>query len=249
VGLGLVEHPVIRLIYRMNVPTYSLAGGLLQKTSLLAKYLLKGQGPLASAFEAMAFLRTSAAEQEPDVQLHFVPLGFDVGSDCGKPAVQMLPYPSVTVYANKSHPISRGRVRLAASDPKAPPLIEPRLLASDEDVETLVRGIATVRRIMATAPMAKLVSEEVRPGADYTELDSMKNYVRDNTEVAYHPAGTCRMGADDEAVVTPELRVRGIENLWIADASIMPDLISGNTNAVCMMIGMKLGAYLNVHQH
>ena len=92
------------------------------------------------------------------------------------------------------------------------------------------------------------MEEEIRPGSDNTDAASLEDYIRRNTELGYHPSGTCRMGVDDEAVVTPELQVKDVNNLWIADASIMPDLISGNTNAVCMMIGEKLSRQFTENQ-
>jgi choline dehydrogenase len=244
VGDNLLEHPLIRLVYRVKVPTYNLTGGVTQRLSLLAKYLIKRQGPLASCIEAVAFLRSSPHESSPDVQLHFAPLGFEGSKEVNRPLVKMFPYPSMTVLLNKSYPVSRGRVRLASADPNVPPLIEPRLLARQEDVETMVRGIAMVRRIVATAPLAEFVTEEVLPGPGCADAESVECFLRNNAEVAYHPAGTCRMGSDADAVVAPDLKLRGMDNLWIADASIMPDLISGNTNGACMMIGEKLARQL-----
>jgi len=97
---------------------------------------------------------------------------------------------------------------------------------------------------MKAQPIGRLIEGETAPGEDVLEEASLRTYIRQNTQIAYHAAGTCRMGVDDNAVVTPELLVNGLENVWVADASVMPDLISGNTNAVCMMIGMKLGRYL-----
>jgi choline dehydrogenase-like flavoprotein len=246
VGENLLEHPLIRLVYKVRVPTYNLTEGVFQKFSFLWKYLSRRQGPLASCFEAVAFLRTSPQEPAPDVQLHFAPLGFEGSKEVKTSFVKMLPYPSITIVLNKSYPVSTGQIRLASTDPNVAPLIEPRLLARREDVETMARGIDLVRRIVARAPLADVVTEEVMPGPACAGAESIERYLRDNLEVAYHPAGTCRMGIDDGAVVDPDLRVRGIENLWIADASIMPDLISGNTNAVCMMIGEKLGRRLSV---
>jgi choline dehydrogenase len=245
VGDNLIEHPLIRLLYRIKVPTYNLTGGFKQKLSFLAKYLLRRQGPLAACFESIAFLNTSLGELQPDVQLHVAPLGFKGSEDATRPLVQMLGFPSMTVVLNKNHPVSRGRVRIDSRDPKAPPLIEPRLLGSTKDLETLARGIAMVRTIVSRAPLAQLIEEEVLPGPGYENPESIDGYLKDHVELAYHPAGTCRMGVDSGAVVGPDLRLKGLENLWIADASVMPDLISGNTNAACMMIGDKLGKELN----
>jgi choline dehydrogenase len=240
VGENLMEHPMVRLLYRVKVPTYNPTGSVFQKIRFGVRYLLTGQGPLAAVIESIGFLRTSPDEPEPDVQLHFLPLGYVSGGDSATPLAQVMPYPSITVLVNKSHPRSRGRVRLASADAKIAPLIEPQLLADDADLTTLEHGIAAVRRIMESAAIADFVIEEVRPGKTVEGRKSLEQYIRANTELAYHPAGTCRMGTDEEAVVTPQLQVRGMENLFIADASIMPDLISGNTNAACILIGEKL---------
>jgi choline dehydrogenase-like flavoprotein len=244
VGQNLMEHPLVRLLYRVNRPTYNLTGGLLQKGAFLARYLLNGQGPLSCYFESLAFLKTIPQEPRPDVQLHVAAFGFDLILESGQWGIKVLPYPSITVLVNKSYPVSRGQVRLRSADPKSAPLIEPNLLASEEDVSTLVKGMEMVRRIVATPPLAGWIVEETKPGSVHETAAELSEFVRGQTEIAYHPSGTCRMGGDEDAVVTPNLQVRGIENLWIADASIMPDLISGNTNAVCMMIGMKLGRQL-----
>lgn len=241
VGHNLIEHPLLNLTYRTKIPSYNPTEGLLQKAILGLKYLLKRQGPIATVFEATAFLKTQWEATAPDIQLHFMPAGVARSGDDG-PFV--LPYPSVTVLLNKNHPLSRGHIQLVNDDPKEAPLIACELLQREEDLETLVRGVSLVRRIMSSAPMADFVEQEIWPGDQHTEDAALKDYIRRNTSLAYHPVGTCRMGVDEDAVVTPDLKLRGIDNLWIADASIMPDLISGNTNAACMMIGEKLGRQL-----
>jgi choline dehydrogenase len=246
VGKDLIEHPLIRPSYRVKKPSYSPTEGFWQKASFVAKFLLTGQGPIATPVEGQAFLRTSPEEPAPDVQMHFAPIGI-VYSDDPKvhKGLNMLPFPSFSVFINKSYPLSRGQIRLASADPKAAPLIEPNLLSDERDVETLVRAIELVRRIASTTPMAEMIVEEVEPGKDCTTREALADYVRGRTGLSYHPAGTCRMGIDEDAVVTPDMKVRGLENLWIADASIMPDLPSGNINAACMMIGEKLGRQLS----
>jgi choline dehydrogenase-like flavoprotein len=239
VGNNLREHPLVRLTYRMNCATCNPTR-LSQKVRFLLQYLLAGQGPLATIFEATGFLKTQPHLASADVQLHFMPVGV---ANAGEEGPLVLPYPAVSILLNKSHPVSSGRIRLLDNNPKSAPIIECQLLSDSRDVTTLVDGIALVRRIMSTQPIAGMVQQEIKPG-DRLGSVSLEDYVRNHTELAFHPAGTCRMGVDENAVVTPELQVRGIDNLWIADASIMPDLISGNTNAACMMIGEKLGRAL-----
>jgi choline dehydrogenase len=118
------------------------------------------------------------------------------------------------------------------------------LLSEREDTDKLVRGVAVVRAIMRAEPIAALVREEISPGVEVQGGKAVEHYVRQHAGIAFHPVGTCRMGIGEDAVVGPDLRVRGMDNLFVADASIMPDLISGNTNAACMMIGVKLGKQL-----
>jgi choline dehydrogenase-like flavoprotein len=118
------------------------------------------------------------------------------------------------------------------------------LLDSEFDVDTLERGIRTMREIMKKGPIAQLIHEEIAPGPSIESSEALRVYIRDHCRPCCHPMGTCRMGADDDAVVDPELRVRGTENLWIADASIMPEPLNANPNALCMMIGAKLGMRL-----
>jgi choline dehydrogenase len=246
VGDKMMEHPLLRPGYRAKDLSYNPTGGLLQKVQFLAKFLFSGQGPIATPTEGQAFLRTSPDEPVPDVQMHFSPLGV-VYTDDKKvhKGVAFLPYPAFSVYINKSYPLSRGQIRLASPDPKVPPLIEPNLLGDERDVVTLARAVEVVRRIVSMAPLAEMVVDEVEPGRNCTSPAALADYVRARTGLSYHPAGTCRMGIDDDAVVTPDLKVRGVNNLWIADASIIPSLTSGNINAACMMIGEKLGRQLN----
>jgi len=241
VGRNLTEHPLIRPTYRVNRPTYSPAGGLPQKLGFLAKFLRSGQGPIATVTEALAFLRTSPDAPAPDIQLHLSLAGAVYSDEVTfYKSLRVLPTPSFSVFVNANHPYSRGRIRLASADPGAAPLIEPDLLADERDLHTLVRGIGVLRRIVATRPLADWVIEEVEPGAALRSPEALAAYVRARSGLSYHPCGTCRMGVDAPAVVTPGLAVRGVAGLWIADASVMPTPISGNINAACMMIGEKL---------
>jgi len=245
VGRNLMEHPLIRPSWRAKRASYSPTGNILQMARFGAKFLLTGQGPLATITEAMGFLRTSPTEPAPDVHMLFSVAGA-VNDDDMKfyKSLKVLPYPSFSMVLDKSYPVSRGSIRLASADPKAAPLIEPNLLADPRDLQTLVRAIAVVRRIVAQPRLADMVIEEVEPGNHATTEQALVEYVKARAGLAYHASGTCRMGVDEDAVVTPDLKVRGLENLWVADASVMPDLISGNINAACMMIGEKLGRQL-----
>ncbi|KRB49103.1 hypothetical protein ASE04_18120 [Rhizobium sp. Root708] len=246
VGKNLMEHPLIRTAFRASLPTYNPTEGLLQKVGFLAKFLFSGQGPIATPAEAQAFLRSRPEEPEPDVQIHFAPLAAVFAKERTNfyKGVTILPYPSFSIHINKSHPKSRGTVRLTSADPHIAPQIHPNLLGDVEDVETLVRSILLLRRIVSEKPLADMITEHVDPQLGLVTHDELVDYVRNTTSLAYHPAGTCSMGTSDDDVVTPGLKMRGLDNLWIADASVMPDLISGNINAACMMIGEKIGRQL-----
>lgn len=241
VGRNLMEHPLLRLVFGSVIPSYNLTGGLPQKLGLAWRFLAAGQGLVATAFEAAAFIRTSSALERPDVQLHVLPIGL---MDQGPGASPFLDRPSMTIYVNASYPLSRGSISLQSPDIADAPRIEHALLGQDEDAATLVAGIRKVRAIMAERPMAALLAGELLPGEGARSDEALLDHVRAHTELGYHPSGTCRMGVDGEAVVGPDQRVRGTDNLWIADASIMPRLISGNTNAFCMLAGFKLGRAL-----
>jgi len=230
VGQNLRDHPLVQLTYRSRVPTYNLTQGFGQRLGIFWKYLRYQEGPIANAYEAAAFLRLTVASAIPEVQVFFAPIGWGVAEG----AAQLSPYPAMKLVILRSHAASRGRVRLASADPAAAPIIEPRMVEDWADVECLDHGIAAVRAIMAARPISELVTGEV------TSTEELRRRV----EMSCHVMGTCRMGTGADSVVGPDMRVHGLENLWIADASIVPDAISANLNAPSMMIGTKLGQQL-----
>ena len=136
-------------------------------------------------------------------------------------------------------PFSRGWVRLASADPFAPPAIQPNLFADERDLALLLAGAKLQRRIFETEPLARFIAGHLRPGGEVQSDDEWRAYLRESGMSAYHPAGTCKMGHDPMAVVDDRLRVRGLANLYVADASIMPAIVSGNLHATCVMIGEK----------
>jgi choline dehydrogenase len=241
VGKNLREQPMVFLKYRSRVPTYNLTEGFGQKVGIATTFLAHGEGPISNLFEAVAFVKSAQTLAAPDLHLIFMAFGYLKGPD-GRS--RLAPYPSAMVLLIKSYPESTGRIRLASADPKTAPLIECRLLDAQADVRSLVLGVEVVRGIMGQEPIANLIEREEVPGAGVMTSAELETHVRDHTAISLHPIGTCRMGTDAEAVVGPDLRVRGTQNLWIADASIMPSHTSPNINAACMMIGMKLGQEL-----
>ena len=191
-----------------------------------------------SVFEVLAFLKTSQATDIPDLQLHLLPWAYVSPNQDAPVRHDVDPRPAVTVLTTLIYPHSRGTLRLASADPTATPLIDPQYLAESADLDLLVEGSEMVREIMAGAAFGGSVKGEIHPG---TELQGseLRQAILNRATSVYHGVGTCRMGVDELAVVDPELRVRGIEGLRVADASIMPSITGGNTNAPAIMIGER----------
>ena len=168
----------------------------------------------------------------PDTQLHFV-----ISRVINHGRELKWGY-GVSVPSCYLRPESRGTVRLASTDPSAAPLIDPNYLSDEKDIEFMVAGAERARAIMEEAPLAKFITEDY--AAPYIEKDGMIGYIRNKSDTIYHPVGTCRMGSDELSVVDTDLKVRGIEGLRIIDASVMPTLISANTNAPTIAIAEKI---------
>jgi len=199
----------------------------------VAKYALTRRGLLAnSLLHAGGFVRTDPSLDRPDIQFILMPLKRTPNS----PAGLGHGYGLLTVLLR---PKSRGEVAITASDPLAPPLIDPRFLLERADVELLLRGVKLSRRLLESRAWDKVRGAEIRPGPAVQGDDALRGYIRESAATVFHPVGTCKMGVDADAVVDPQLRVRGIEGLRVADASVMPTLIGGNTNAPVIMIAEK----------
>jgi choline dehydrogenase-like flavoprotein len=199
-----------------------------------AEYLLFRRGPLANnVFESAAFVKSNPALDRPDLQLVFQP---------AKRPGPSFPFPVGHGFAISPvglYPRSRGRVALASPDPFAAPLINPNLLSSPEDLPPLINGIRLARKIFASAAFAPYRAQETAPGRDAASDSELADYVRAEAYTVHHPVSTCRMGSDAAAVVDPQLRVVGVDNLRVADASVFPSIIGGNTNAAVVMIAEK----------
>jgi choline dehydrogenase-like flavoprotein len=239
VGENYHDHPASPMHMETANPTsYGLSWKVLPRDALhLFQYLLTRKGPLAgNVFESVAFLRTDPSLSRPDVQFVFQP--------AKRLTHPKIPFPVGHGYAISPvalYPKSRGTVRLASADPAAAPLIDPHLLEHPDDIKPLIRALRIARAAFATDAFAQYEGTEVAPGPAVISDEAFDAYIRETGYTVHHPVGTCRMGdpKDTATVVDPELRVKGIAGLRVADASVMPSLIGGNTNAPCVMIGER----------
>jgi choline dehydrogenase-like flavoprotein len=198
------------------------------------QYILFKKGPVASTlFETGGFTYVDKDARSPDLQMHF---GLGSGIEAGVPS---LPNGGLTLNSYFTRPRSRGSVRLAAADPATAPLIDPNFWADPYDRGISRGGLALAREILRQPALKPFVLAERLPGPDKIEPDEIDEYIYRTCKVSHHPVGGCKMGVDDEAVVTPELKVRGIEGLRVCDSSIMPQIPSSNTNAATFMVGEK----------
>ncbi len=200
--------------------------------------LLMLSGPGATPVAQVSGFREAGGERSTvrsTVQYLFSPAGYDLSAD----GPTLFDRPAVTGLTNLHRPCSRGWIRLNSADPFDPPAIQPNLLDDERDVEALLVGAKFQRAIFATEPIASAIIGEHRPGKDVQSDDDWRAYIREQAGGIYHQAGTCKMGHDPMAVVDDALKVRGIEGLYVADASIMPRVVGANLNATCIMIGEK----------
>ncbi|MEP2028793.1 MAG: FAD-dependent oxidoreductase [Paracoccaceae bacterium] len=199
------------------------------------QYLLFGTGPVTSTIvEGGAFWTVDPTSPTADTQLHFEPAS---GTEPGSPLVESGAGCMMNGYFVR--PESRGTVRLPSADPAAQPLIDPNYLAEPKDVEMTIKAVKLMREIGGQPAFASVGGSEHFPGVDVRSDAEIADFIRAHGRTAYHPVGTCRMGSDAEAVVTPTLKVRGIDGLRVCDSSVMPRLVSSNTNAASIMIGEK----------
>ncbi len=200
------------------------------------KYALTRDGQCATpTSQALAFVRTSDAEKIPDAQIHFMPMGYDMSGS----AIKVRPTPAMMAVPNVSRPKSRGVIRLSSRDPRTAPKILPRLLDHPDDVQRLISACKIIRRIFATHAFSDAATDELFPGPGVKTDEDWESFLRKHTGPVFHVVGTCKMGADDMSVVGSDLCVHNVGKLRIVDASVMPTITSGNTNAPTMMIAAK----------
>ncbi|BDW80752.1 oxidoreductase [Erythrobacter sp. Dej080120_24] len=221
-----------------DVPIGGTLKGTLKMAGAIFEHRRKRTGAMTTCYaEAGGFWTVMPDSPAPDVQWHFVPA---VLEDHGRENVKGYGF---SLHACVLRPESRGTVRLGSRDSAAAPVIDPNFLDDDRDIAVLREGVRLSHRI-ADAPALQAFGPTDRHPVDLNDDAALDELIRNRADTVYHPVGTCRMGADDEAVVDPKLKVRGLDGLWIADASIMPRLVSGNTNAPSIMIGERCADFV-----
>ena len=236
VGENLQDHLQLRLLYRCTKPitTNDDLASWWRSLQIGLKWLLQRKGPLAIGInQGGLFTRVMPDAATPDIQFHFATLSADMAG--AKPH----PFPGFTMSVCQLRPTSRGRVRLAARDPLAAPSMQPHYLSTAGDRACAVAALRYARRLAATRALAPYIAAELRPGAVVETDADLLAFARAYGATIFHPSGTCRMGADPLAVVDDRLRVHGVPGLRVVDCSIMPTLVSGNTNAPVVMIAEK----------
>jgi choline dehydrogenase len=235
VGENLQDHLQIRLIYHVNVPTLNdEINNIFRRGLMGVQYALFRTGPMAmGASQVCIFAKTQKQMETPDIQFHVQPLSAD------KPGVEMHPFSGITLSVCQLRPESRGRIAIKSPDSHVYPEIHPNYLSAQVDQETAVASIKVARELAASASLSPYIVEEKVPGTGISSDADLLEAARNISQTIYHPTSTCKMGSDPMAVVDDRLRVHGIKGLRVADASIMPTIVSGNTNAPAIMIGEK----------
>ncbi len=231
VGQNLQDHPAIVVLYASTQPITLLHA---QSPEHLQDFVDNKMGPLTSnVAEAGAFVRTQANLSMPDLQYHFTPVyylnhNFTIPEGDG-----------YTIAPCVLHPRSRGYIALRSTNPEEAPIIQPNYFAVEADMQDLIEGVKIARKLGETQAFSPFRDVETHPGPQAQSDEEIAEYIRNHVETLYHPVGTCKMGNDSMAVVDAHLRVRGVEGLRVIDASIMPTVVGGNTNAPTIMIAEK----------
>lgn len=240
VGENLQDHACVVIKQEMTQPLSALPYTQpIRATAALIQYALFKTGPtLSNGLEAMAFLKTRPELEYPDVQYHLLNLLYE---DHGRKVIQRHGF---MASANVSRPRSRGSVRITSGDPLASPLIDPNYFADPEDMRTARAALRLARELIAMPAFDAFRGPEYAPGPAVQTDAQLDAFIRESALSIYHPVGTCRMGTDPMAVVDPQLRVHGIDKLRVVDASVMPTIVSANTNAAAMMIGERAADFI-----
>ena len=236
VGENLQDHLQVRLMYKCTKPitTNDDLRSWWRKLRIGARWFFTRKGPLAIGInQGGLFTRVLPESKTPDVQFHFATLSAELAG--AKPH----PWPGFTMSVCQLRPQSRGWVRIRSADPLQPPTMQPNYLSTELDRRCAVEGIKLGRKLASTNALMPYIAEEYRPGKEARTEADLLEFARNYGATIFHPSGTCKMGSDAMAVVDPELKVHGVENLRVVDCSIMPTLVSGNTHAPVVMIAEK----------
>jgi choline dehydrogenase len=236
VGNDLQDHMQVRIVMRCakTITLNDIVNHPVRRTFAGLQYAAFRSGPLTiAAGTSGAFFKTNPRLATPDIQIHFIPFSTD------KMGEKLHAFSGFTASVCQLRPESRGSLTIRSADPSAPPEIRINYLAAETDRTAVVDGIRILRKILAAPALKPYCGNEIYPGSDKTSDEELLDFCRKTGSTVYHPTSTCRMGNDSLAVVDQQLRVRGIEGLRVVDASVMPDLMSGNTNAPTIMIAEK----------
>ena len=237
VGQNMKDHLQIRAVYKTRGPTLNdEVGNPIRKMLIGMQYILFRTGPMTLAASQVAiFTRSSKNISRPDIQFHFQPLSSD------NPGEGTHRFSAFTSSVCQLRPGSAGYINITSNDPLLHPSIQPNYLSTAEDCEVAVNAMKVSRKIASMPALKNHITEEFDPGSSVVTDDDLLEHARNTATTIYHPACTCKMGPDSDsgAVVDHQLRIHGIEGIRVADASIMPEIVSGNTNAPSIMIGEK----------
>jgi choline dehydrogenase len=242
VGKNLQDHLGVSYFYKSKVPTLNDQlrpwwGKLLQG----ARYILTRTGPLSlSVNQSGGFVRTRVGLKSPNIQLYFSPVSYSLEPPGRRAMLNPDPFSAVLLGVSNCKSNSRGQIRIKNDNPMEPPIIEPNYLSHKDDVRDLLDGVKLLRKLAQTKSFSKVIYDEFRPGPDCKSDSELIEDIKENAWTVFHPSSTCRMGPDPlKNVVDSSLKVYGIKGLRVADASVFPELISGNINAATIMIGEK----------
>ena len=251
VGQNLQDHLAVDFIYRSKVPTlndqlHSWQGKLLQGV----RYVMTRGGPLSLGVnQAGGFVKSRPGVERPNIQLYFSPVSYTKAPRGKRPLMNPDPFSGFLMGAQPTRPTSRGYLNIASPDPMVPPEIHPNYLSTDLDVQEILEGAWLMRKLGTAPALAEVTEQEITPGAQITTDDEMLAFIRETAGTVFHPVSTCRMGPDPKCdVVDHRLRVHGMRQLRVVDASIFPTVTSGNTNAPTIMVGEK-GADMILSDH
>ncbi len=242
VGDNMQDHLGVDYFFRSRIPTLNNRfNSIFGCIGAGIQYLFSRAGPLSiSVNHSGGFARSGMHRSRPNIQLYFQPTSYMGAPKGSRPMIRLDRMPAFSIGISQCRPVSRGWVRIQSSDPGASPGIMPNYLSAEADVEELLEGVKLIRRIAGTPVMRSIIEEELLPGPEVVSDEALVEDLRNRGDTVFHPVGTCRMGNDSSrAVVNPELEVHGLSNIRVADASVFPCIISGNTNVPAIMIGEK----------